>query len=269
MLRHSLLALALITLGCGSSDPEAAPVDAAPEVAEDTGKLDTGRLDTGTMTDTALPGCESELPSSFMCTAPTKSVGKATCTDAALLDMLEKCIKADITVPTACADWKTANAACASCVGDWSWDAIAGKIYPDDYKCYWSTFDAPCAKTVNCLFTCQDDVCVECADEERTDCYQNSEKSGGKCWDVAGKDAEGCFTKFDAPLEGCNVNEIYKDAPNLTTLKEQILKFYRGACRDNADWSKATMPAGGDAGTDTGTDAATTETSVSDAADAD
>ncbi len=263
MLRQSLFALCVVTLGC-SSDPEAAPAtDAAVEVAADTG---TVKVDTGTMETAPLPGCETPLSSGFACAAPTKTAGKTTCTEAALQDFVVKCLKDDITVPASCADWKAANAACASCVADWSWDSIMGKVYPDDYKCYWSTFDATCAKSVNCLFSCQDEVCTECVDEERSECFQASEKSGGKCWDVAGKDADACFKKFDAQLKGCDVNELYADAPDLTTLKEQILKFYRGACRDNADWTNAT--AAGDAGTDTGSDAPAAETSVSDAADA-
>lgn len=270
MFRHSFFALALVTLnaGCGSSEPDvAATTDAAVDAPVDTGKVDTGKVDTGTAEVAPLPGCETELPSSFMCTAPTKTAGKTTCTDAALLDMVEKCLKADITVPSTCTEWKTANPACASCVADWSWDAKPGKIYPDDYKCYWSTFDAPCAKSVNCLYACQEEVCAECGDEEVNDCYDDARKTGGRCYTIAGKEAATCFSTFDAKLAGCDVSEIYADSPSLTTLKEEILRFYRGACRDNADWTNATMAAG-DAGTDTGAVDAPAETSVvTDAAD--
>lgn len=257
----SLLALITLAVGCGSSDPEVTPV---ADSALETG--DTGAIDTGSKVDTGVPpvpGCEVDLPSDFACAAPTKTAGKTTCTEAALQEFVVKCLNEEITVPADCAGWKTANADCAACVADWSWDRIPGKVYPDDYKCYWSTFDATCGKTVNCLFSCQDEVCTDCVDEEAATCYEDAEKSGGRCWDVAGKDAAGCFDKTD--LSGCNVDEIYANVPKIANLREQLLKFYRGACRDNGDWKNA--KSGGDAGTpDTGSDAAA-ETSVSDAAD--
>ena len=247
MSRTSIFALALVSLsiGCGSTETPAATTDAAVEVAIDTGKADTGKLETAPPDMGTLPGCETELPSSFACTAPKKIAGSTACSDDVLNDFVQKCLATDLTVPSACAAWKTANAACASCVGAWSWDAKPGAVYPDDWKCWWSNLDATCAKSVNCLHDCQDTVCAECADEEAIQCYGDSEKSGGRCWTVAGKASDACLKA--ANLEGCNVDEIYADAPSITTMREQILKYYRGACRDNGDWKNATMPSG-DAG---------------------
>jgi hypothetical protein len=265
-MRTSFITLALLSLSLGCSSSEETPAtgtDAGADVVVDTGKIDTGKVDTGTATDTGSgPTCEYDVPSDFACGGtPAKTAGQTTCTDAMLEELVQKCLAADLSVPSACAEWKTANAACAACVGAWSWDDIPGKVYPDDYKCYWSTFDATCAKNVSCLFSCQYEVCQDCEGDEANDCYSNSESAGGKCWDVAGKAADACFKSTDTT--GCNVNEIYKDSPNLTTMREQILKFYRGACRDNANWKNATMPSG-DAGSDAPAETSA-ETSVTDA----
>lgn len=264
MLRTSLLALALplaLSIGCSSTTEGPATADAATDAA-DTAPVDTGKPDTGKAEVAPLPGCETELSSDFACTAPVKIAGSTACSDTALLDFVQKCLAADVSVPPTCAAWKTANAECASCVAKWSWDTIPGAVYPDDWKCWWSNLDATCAKSVNCLHNCQDEVCVECEGDEGNACYAAAEKSGGRCWEVAGKASDTCLKAAD--LSGCNVDEIYASDPSLETLREEILKYYRGACRDNGNWKNATMPSGDGGVAETGV----TETGVSDAADA-
>jgi hypothetical protein len=280
MVRISFFSLSalLVIAGC-SSDPAtpAAPADGGT----DTVPVDTGRPDTA-KPDTGMPplSCEEEVPSDFACTAPTKVAGQTVCTEAALQELAEKCLNADVTVPAACAEWKAAHAACATCVGAWSWSAISGKIYPDDYLCYWAVMDDTCGKSVNCWFECNDTVCAECDREpdstgtsDSNRCYTAQESAGSKCWDVAGKAGTACFEKFDT--SGCNVNEIYKSSPNLDEMKKQIVRLLRGACRDGGNWANAESPgdagpadSGSDTGSDTESDAGA-DTTASDAADAD
>lgn len=283
MLRTSLFSVALVLAiaGCSSDPATSTPTDAGTDTVVDTGAdTKTPPADTGTVIS-----CEEPVPSGFACVAPTKAAGKTVCTEAMLQELAEKCLAADISVPAACAEWKTAYADCATCVGAWSWDGIPGKIYPDDYLCYWAVMDDACGKSVNCMFACGDAVCGECdnmpgqdGESEMGKCYAAQEKEGSKCWDVAAKEGTACFEKFDTA--GCNVNEIYKATANLTELKKQVVRFYRGACRDNGVWTNAESP--GDAGvpdadsatdtatTDTATDdTATTDTATADAADAD
>lgn len=271
-----LFALALFTLaGCGSSE-EATPITDSGTGAD--AVVDTGKPSTDSATDTgsAAVACEEPVPADFACAEPVKGTGATTCTEAMLQDFVANCLADDLSVPSTCAAWKTANAACASCVANWSWSEIPGSVYPDDYKCYWGIMDASCAKATNCSFDCQAATCGSCDDTEQGACLDSVTGEGGKCWDVASKTAEGCFEKYD--LANCNVDEIYSAAPDLTKMRAEILRFYRGACRDNANWTNSNSA--GDAGvsdsgatetggSDGGTDATTTETSVSDAADAD
>jgi hypothetical protein len=269
MSRTSLLpfALVLTLIGCGSDDEPAVATDTGVDAVVDTAKVpDT----------TPPPSCESELSSNFECVAPIKVAGETTCSEEALQGLIESCLAADITVPSECAAWKAANAACATCVRRWHWTAIPGEIYPDDYKCYWAIMDDTCAKNVNCMFDCQDEVCAECDRARDSDgtseigrCYSANEQAGSKCWDVAAQAGMACFQSHDTA--GCNVNEIYKDTADLTTLKSQVLRFLRGACRDNGDWTRSEEA--GDAGVDSGETGADTamddaaDTTVDDAAD--
>jgi hypothetical protein len=273
MLRTSFLSLSalLVLAGC-SSDPAtpAAPADGGT----DTATVDTGKPDTNTAeTETGpTPVACQEPVDEVECTAPTKGVGQTVCNDAMLADLAEKCLAEDISVPAACAEWKAANAACASCVAAWSWSPSqggpSGAIYPDDYRCYWTVMDAPCAKAASCMFDCEFTACGNCMDSaDRAACYDGVASPGGACYDLASKEGKACFDKFDMQLKGCNVDEIYEGSPDLATLKQQVVRFLRGACRDNGVWTNAENPSGGDAGV---TDSGSTDsgTAVTDAADA-
>lgn len=71
-------------------------------------------------------------------------------------------------------------------------------------------------------------------------------------------DTEKCFDG-KGPIDPCVVDELSKgSSADKALLADQLAIFYRGACRDNGDWSKAST--GGDAGADATSDA------VSDAA---
>jgi hypothetical protein len=277
MLRTSLFpfALVLVVAGCSSDPTPAAATDAGTDTPVDSG-TDTKPTDTGAPPIT----CEQAVPSDFACVAPTKATGKTVCTEAMLQELADKCLAADISVPSACAEWKTAYADCATCVGAWSWEGIPGKIYPDDYLCYWAIMDDACGKNVNCMFSCEESVCADCdrtpgsdGESEAYKCYTAQEKEGSKCWDVAAKEGTACFTTFDT--KPCDVSEIYKETADLTNLKKQVVHFLRGACRDNGSWANA--DSAGDAGvpdadaaseasTDSATDSAVTDSAVTDSA---
>jgi len=261
-----VFAFALFTLSTACSSPSETAVS---DAATDTGVAADTATDTKTpVTDTGTPPitCEQALPSDFACAEPLKGTGATTCTETMLTEFVQKCLADDLSVPSTCAEWKTANAACATCVADWSWSEIPGKVYPDDYKCYWGIMDPACAKASNCSFDCEFATCGDCdtATSERDDCIASVTSAGGKCYAVASKTADECFKKYN--LDNCNVDEIYAQAPDLTKMREEILRFYRGACRDNGKWENSTSA--GDAGTsDTGsTDATTSDTGSSDSA---
>lgn len=268
------LALALVAFaaGCGSKDEDPAVVtDAATDAdaVADTYKPDA--KEAGTL------ACEAPLESDFACKDPVKGTGGTACTEAALADFVQKCLADDLSVPSTCAAWKTANADCAACIGNWTWDLIPGKVYPDDYKCYWAIMDAPCAKSVNCGFECQELSCGECdsdpgtaAKSDREVCLEKVSTTGGACWSFGADKIDECFTKFD--VANCNVDEIYSDAPDLDVMRSEILRFYRGACRDNGDWTNS--GSAGDAGVSDAADAADAageagDGAATDAADAD
>ncbi|MBL8716269.1 MAG: hypothetical protein JNL79_09750 [Myxococcales bacterium] len=256
-------------VGCGS-DP--APVDATDTGttadASDTGKIDTGKVDTGT-SEVDPTSCAEPLPTGFTCPTPATGTSGTACTEAALQDFVTNCITAKLDVPSTCAAWKTANPTCLPCIESFSWDYIPGKLYPDDYKCYWRSMDAACAKSANCSYDCQDKVCGTCDDttSERDDCVAAAIKSGGKCYDVAAKDAAVCFEKYSAQIDTCTLDEIYKETPDVTLLRKEILEFYRGACRDNGVWTNKGSATPLDGGTDGGsTDGGSTDGGASDAA---
>ncbi|MBI2394516.1 MAG: hypothetical protein HYV09_33410 [Deltaproteobacteria bacterium] len=273
MSTRAFLALALVAFaaGCGSHDDDHSVVtDAATDAVADTYKPPVDAAEAGPLL------CEEPLATDFACKDPVKGTGGTACSEAALADFVQKCLADDITVPSTCAAWKTANADCAACIGGWTWDAIPGKVYPDDYKCYWATMDAPCAKSVNCGFECQELSCGECDSDpgtaEKSDrevCLEKVSGSGGACWSFGADKIDECFTKFDTA--NCNVDEIYADSPDIDVLRSQILRFYRGACRDNGDWTNS--GSAGDAGAtdaaETGAEAGGEAGAATDAADAD
>ena len=276
-LATTLLALAAISsslLACSSSDTGGTPAvvtetgtggdSTADVVVVDTAK-DTATGDTKPIGDGSLL-CDQTLAKDFACKAPTKAAGGTACTEAMLQDYVDKCVKADFTVPATCADWRTANAACNTCLGNWIIDPKVdpAKVYPDTYKCYWSVFDDKCGKSVNCSYDCQDAICNSCdttagsgADgkvSEYDDCTTRAIAATpkGACYDVAAKDATACFADTTFDTKPCDDDEYYYPSgtggdANLEKLKDGVLIYFRGACRDNANW-KNSSSTGGDAG---------------------
>jgi hypothetical protein len=99
-------------------------------------------------------------------------------------------------------------------------------------------------------------------DADRTKCFNTVSAPGGACYDLAGKAGNECLDKTEMAREGCNVNEIYESSPNLDTLKQQVVRYLRGACRDNGNWTNSANPLDGgvsDTGSDVGSDTAVTD----------
>jgi hypothetical protein len=248
------LVLVGFAAGCGSNSDDSAPAtETDAGVVADTAP-DTQKPPADAAAETAPSTCESALPSDFACVEPEKGTPATTCTEEMLADFVQKCLATDLSVPSTCDAWKTANPACATCVASFSWSEIDGQVYPDDYKCYWGIMDPACAKAANCTWDCEAAACGDCdsstpdgAGKTESDyCVASVTNAGGKCYAVAAQKSAECFKTYK--LDNCNVDEIYSDSPNLTTMQQQILRFYRGACRDNGNWTNATS-AGGDAGT--------------------
>lgn len=96
----------------------------------------------------------------------------------------------------------------------------------------------PCGKTVKCGFDCLAEVCADCdpsagtgtsGSSEMDECYTNESDIGGKCYAVAMKDYPECAG--DPKLSVCFPMDV-----------DAVIPFYRGACRDGGDWTKAFTP---------------------------
>jgi hypothetical protein len=296
--------------GCSSSG-ETTPTDDTGVV--DTGVADT-KKETAPV-DTAVPLCDDPsavADGGLTCKDVTTPVGGTACDSQALQDWATACVGSQwpTTAAAGCAAWKAAHPACQTCLQGWSFvqSGLPQGIYPDRDKCFFSVFRSTafttanptlgdCAKIVSCSFDCQEAVCAACdnttpddkGNTEMSDCINRAIKKGGTavprgaCYDIAAGKANSCFGATEGPsINDCIVAEANNPtgtggALNIPVLQEQLKFFYRGACRDNADWANAadagvtTSDAGSETGSETGTDAATTETGTetgTDAADA-
>lgn len=266
MRRSVLLAILALSSPLASFTACSSTEDPAPATPGDDAGADVvvDAPATETTPDTATPEtgplvCAQDLPSSFACAEPRKAVAKTTCTEALLQEFAAKCVVDASSVPAECTAWKSANAACAACVEDWSWDEA--KILTDDYQCY-EMLVPGCGKAMNCDLECPFEVCGECDDtagtgsgggSELDDCVREATAEGGRCYEVSSKKAKECFD--DPKGAPCAITQYYTSSGDLAKLREEIVRVLRGACRDGGDWSKAGEA--GDAGpADTGSDAA-------------
>ncbi len=219
-----------------------------------------------TRPDVSPLSCEVRLVSSFACTPPTAAQkgGPPTkaCSEAALQAFATACIAADYKVGAGCDAWKTANAACATCIGNWSLATavLPGKVYADRDKCWYQLLDAPCSVSLNCMFACDDAVCGDCdkspgsstdgTKSEFQECVNRERAKGGtvvpkgQCNDLATGNALKCLSDNAALIDPCIVSELYAPTgagghPDVTTMQSQSVVFYRGACRDDGNWTKS------------------------------
>jgi hypothetical protein len=253
-------------VGCSSSSDNgttpADTVDSGSVVDTGTPKPDTNPppAETGPLT------CETTLDKSFACAEPTVPAGKTVCTDA-MIDEFMNCFGTDADTKK-CTAAQTKYAACNTCIlKDWLTDTsvnIAACVKSIDPT-------GTCGKTVQCSNDCLAATCGDCdtsagsgktaATTEQQDCERavqrkpGGTKPTGQCWDFGVKDYAAC--SGDPKFSVCFISA-----------KADLLGFFRGACRDNANWSKADQPDGSeDAGVaETGTDSGSDTGSVTDSA---
>jgi hypothetical protein len=194
----------------------------------------------------ACSGCDRPLPSTFACVEPVERPKSKVCTDAAIDAIVQGCW---VTGKT-CAESQKSFPDCAQCmlkdrdasgtpVGWIDVDAIdiAACVHAIDPM-------SSCGKTQQCATDCVRSVCEECdpsVDQvEWKACRTRALAVGGACRAQA-MDLPSCET--DPRFARC-----------FLTTNDDLLPFFRGACRDGADWSKADVGDGtltaGDAGTD-------------------
>jgi hypothetical protein len=249
---------ALSLSGCSSSSSATTPP------ADDTGSADTGTVtDTGTKPDTADAApkpdtgpisCATDLATDYACATPKIPAGGTVCTETMIQEFDTACFGGDATT---CAAWTKKYADCDKCTGKF---LSAGGWVESGYCMQALAPTSTCGKLSVCNIDCYETVCETCdttdgsgrtaSTSEYQDCIADAQFAGsasrpkGRCYDIVTKALKTAACTTTAPTDGCT----------------DVIQFFRGACRDNADWSHMTDPAFGatDAGTDTGgaTDAA-------------
>ena len=243
-------------VGCSGGDSAAPPVDTDTGVAETAAETsppkDTGTPPGDTKTDgTPKLGCTADLPTDFACKTPTIPAGEKVCTEAAIEEFQTACFGGS---GTACSAWQKKYAACNKC----SFKFISASGWVENGYCAQQL--APtnsCGKLSVCNIDCYETVCADCdhtagsgktaSSSEYQDCVKDAQFAGsaskpkGKCYDVVSKDLKAANCSSTDPISGCF----------------DVVNFFRGACRDGADWTHMTDPSfgAGDAGSDGGSDA--------------
>jgi hypothetical protein len=255
--------------GC-SSDPEEAPVTATDTgVAADTGTApDTKPQDTMMPPPDTGAGCMQPLPGDFMCKAPTAKAGQTVCNDEAIKGLAE-CFGGD---SMKCQAAYMKYTACRTCMLD-AW--LVQQRFVDTGSCI-AKIDPTdkCGTLWQCNIDCQFEVCSEdyCSTDpgtgktatssEQDDCFSASIKKGGTTIPKGS-----CYDKATKPLNDamCSTSNP-KTAVCWVRTQDDVVKFFRGACRDNADWSQADVDKTPmtDAGADTATDTGAADTGPAD-----
>ena len=213
--------------------------------------------------------CDQPLSADFACGKVTRLAGSTNCTEAALQAYTAACWKPMGGTDTTCKKWKSDYASCSTCVTSWTYSTSGS---PNRDACYYARMTDTCANAVKCYFDCIGEVCADCdssaGSKENSDCQKRAQAKSpkGLCYDIAYKTAGTCFDSV--LLDPCIVNELKTPtggtdagaSADPTKLTDELLQFFRGACRDNADWTNATSATSGDAGTvvDSGGDAGAT-----------
>jgi hypothetical protein len=249
-MRLASVCFAALVLGCGARTINDFDEFGSPSTTTDSGtttdsSIDTGSpdtrpppFDTGTPPpDTRPPpmGCEAPLSPGFSCLEPPDIAGKKVCTDAAIRELSNGCFGPGATSSKCNAAMKK-FATCSNCMlNDWVAEtrlqtgACIKKVDPT----------SKCGTVIDCTYDCLWEVCNACDDtpgtgkgggSEMDDCYESAAYMGS-CYDLAAKDYTECAS--DPKLSVCIPNTV-----------DDLITFYRGACRDGGDWSKATVPDG-------------------------
>ncbi len=237
-MRASWLFASLSLVACGgrvqseASESDAAvvadsrvPIDSAPP------RRDSGKPPSPGDTGPAPVGCAQRLSPDFACTPPAPAKGQMVCTDAMIQALSDGCFGGSAT-SSSCAAARKKYPACSSCViDDWIVDnqlAIAQCMEKIDPK-------SSCAITVECTFDCINEVCGECDDTSGSGSGGGSELDD--CWQA---ESEGQCAKPAADYISCASDPKFSVCFPATT--EDLVPFFRGACRDGGDWSRASEP---------------------------
>ena len=227
--------------GCGGkvvvdADPDSGD-GTKPPLAPDTTPSYPDTRPKPVLPDTRVPPpderpftCASDLPADFACTTPKIPAGESTCTEAMIQEFVTGCFGGD---STSCTAWTKKYADCNKCVMKF--------ISPSGYIEYGDCMAAlaptsPCGKLYTCNIDCYERVCEACdhtAGSGRTstrsefgDCVSDSTFAGtaskpkGRCYDVVTKDMKAASCESDPCVD--------------------VVQFFRGACRDVADWTNMT-----------------------------
>lgn len=243
-MRSILPFLTLVLIGCGARTindfgiEDFTSVDSATaDAASDTIRIvDAAVIDTGTepRPDSKPPPppdtCETPLSPGFACIEPPTIAGKKVCNDEAIRALAAACFGFGGEGSKCNAAMKKYNA-CSNCMlNDWVDDshlqtgACIKKVDPGN----------KCAKVIDCTYDCLGEVCGSCdpspgsgkgGGSEADECYETASSSGG-CYDLVVKDYEICAG--DPKIAACMPNT-----------EDDLILFYRGACRDGGDWTKA------------------------------
>lgn len=227
----------LLLVACGG---RVAAEATAGDAGVDSSRVDTGVLPPPPLRDTGTPlpprdvgpdptGCAERLGPTFMCTSPEPARGGTVCTDVMIQAVVDGCF-GDSASATTCSAAQKKFPACGRCMlNEWIIDgrlAIAQCIQRIDPA-------SSCAGSVQCTYDCLDDVCAACDDFEVEECWSN--EAEGQCAAQA-RDYTTCIS--DPKFSVCYPSTV-----------ADVLPFYRGACRDGANWSRAYEPDTVDAGT--------------------
>jgi hypothetical protein len=243
-MRASLFLLSFL-IGCGGRVIDGRHVEANPDgsttdsIATDGEPLDTAVFDSSIDTsididaepiDTGPPVCDTPV-SGFSCPTVTTK-GAKVCTDKQIQAFMDACFGSGGD-GAACSNAQKMYASCSKCVLE---SFITPGGYLDVGACMKKVKPAStCAGTTNCLYACWSEACGSCdpsgGSTEYDDCLMRQSDPSGSCWEFGAKDYDSCAS--DPDLAVCVPNSI-----------DALLPFYRGACRDGGNWSKADTPDG-------------------------
>jgi hypothetical protein len=184
--------------------------------------------------DTSPPpplSCAADLPSDFVCSTPKITAGGTVCSEAMIQEFQTACFGGS---GAECSAWTKKYADCNKCV----FRFLSPSGWLEEGYCMQALAPtSSCGKLFGCNIDCYEAVCEACdhtmgsgrtpSGSEYQDCVADAQyagsasKSMGRCYNIVGKDLKAAACTTTDPMVGCL----------------DVVQFFRGACRDNADWS--------------------------------
>ncbi len=190
--------------------------------------------DTGT---TPPIDCTAPLPADFACGSIKAKAGQKVCAEASLTELMTCFVAGG---EKACEAARAKHPDCDKCLTEWKY----GERFFDVGACMHLVDPASgCGEAWRCERDCVAAACAECDDSPGSgktpggsalsECdarMRNAADAGtGTCYERATRDLDLC--RLHPTVAVCFVDKA-----------EDVLRFYRGACRDGGDWSKALSP---------------------------